>query len=556
VVFFLVAALALVVGCVPQPEGPKAPHSVTTPRPTEEEIIEEEAPELPAPESEEPALPPLPTEPSVPDVPEEPAPAEPAEEPAPAEPMAEQEAPAEEPKPEEPKPEEPAEEPAPAEPMAEPEAPAEEPKPDEPKPEEPTEEPAPAEPMAEPEAPAEEPKPEEPKPEEPAEEPAPAEPMAEPEAPAEEPKPEEPKAEEPKEQTAAEGAPIDYATVPTPVWLPEPIEVENATAATEEEMKSYTEVIPDTDVTFDMVPIPGGKFLLGSPDDEEGRREDEGPQVEVEVEPFWMGKHEVTWEEYELWGLGLDKQRREMTKVERTERHDLVDAVAIPTKPYTDMTFGMGKDGYPAICMTQTAAKVYCKWLSAKTGRYYRLPTEAEWEYAARAGSDTAYSFGDDPERLEDYAWYYDNSNEKYQKIGQKKPNKWGLHDMHGNVTEWVLDAHLPDFYATLKEKPSPVKNPLAEATKLYPRVVRGGSWDDDAEDLRSAARRGSTTDWMMQDPQIPQSPWYHTDADFLGFRVVRPLRVPTAEEAKRYELDEIQITELEEYREAQAGKM
>ncbi len=531
-VVFLAVGMLFVAGCVPPAEQPRDQEpepvspAVTAPRPTDVVLPEEPDEVTPEEPAEVPMEEPTPEEPEDPaeepmeePTPEEPA--EPAEEPAPEEPM-------EEPTPEEPA--EPAEEPAPEEPM-------DEPTPEEPA--DPAEEPAPEEPM-------EEPAPEEPA--EPAEEPAPEEPM-------DEPAPEEP-AEEPAEEEAADDEPIDYTSVPTPAWLPEPTEVENATAATEEEMKAYTEILPDTDVTFDMVPIPGGRFLMGSPEDEEGRRDDEGPQVEIEIEPFWMGKHEVTWNEYELWALGLDKQRREMTGVDRTERHDLVDAVAIPTKPYTDMTFGMGKDGFPAICMTQTAAKMYCKWLSAKTGRYYRLPTEAEWEYAARAGSAAAYSFGDDPDALDDYAWYYDNSNEKYQRVGQKKPNKWGLHDMHGNVAEWVLDQHIPDFYAQLKEKEGPLVNPLAAATRLYPRVVRGGSWDDDAEDLRSAARRGSTTDWMMQDPQIPQSPWYHTDADMLGFRVVRPLRVPTPEEAKRYELDEVQITELEEYKEAQAGKM
>jgi formylglycine-generating enzyme required for sulfatase activity len=197
------------------------------------------------------------------------------------------------------------------------------------------------------------------------------------------------------------------------------------------------------------------------------------------------------------------------------------------------MTFGMGKLGYPAICMTQLAAKKYCEWLSAKTGRYYRLPTEAEWEYACRAGTNTAYYFGDDPEALEEHAWYYDNSEDAYHKVGQKKPNPWGLYDMHGNVAEWCVDQYVPDFYAQFDDKPA--DNPVAVATTLEPRVVRGGSWFDDPELLRSAARRGSNADWKIQDPQLPQSIWYYTDATFVGFRIVRPLVEPTAEEKVKY---------------------
>ncbi len=308
-----------------------------------------------------------------------------------------------------------------------------------------------------------------------------------------------------------------------------PDQVKNADASTEAEMKPYTEVIANAEVTFDMVPIPGGKFVMGSPDSEADRNDDEGPQHEVEIEPFWMGKCEVTWDEYDVWTFALDIQRRELFKAEVTQLEKRADAVTRPTKPYTDMTFGMGKDGFPAICMTQYAARTYCEWLSAKTGRYYRLPTEAEWEYACRAGTTTAYSFGDDVAELDEYAWHFDNSDDAYHKVGQKKPNPWGLHDMHGNVAELVLDQYIPDYYKSAAVKVT--KNPWPIPTKIYPLGARGGSWDDDPPALRSAARRGSSEDWKQQDPQLPQSIWYFTDALFVGFRVVRPLHEPSEED-------------------------
>jgi formylglycine-generating enzyme required for sulfatase activity len=343
----------------------------------------------------------------------------------------------------------------------------------------------------------------------------------------------------------------EITDIPAVNWMLKPFAVPNADAKTEAEMKSYTESLGAADVKFDMVPIPGGKFKLGSPANEKDRKPDEGPQVEAAIEPFWMGKCEVTWEEYETWSFDLDKQRRKAKNAEATAWDKLGDAIARPTKPYTDMTFDMGKTGRPAICITQYSAQMYCKWLTAKTGRYYRLPTEAEWEYACRAGTTTAYSCGNDPAKLKDYAWFGENSNDKYQKVGTKKPNSWGLHDMHGNVCELVLDQYVPDAYAKLLSQ-QPVKNPYVFATKEYPRAARGGSWQDDPESLRSAARRGSEKAWKMQDPQIPQSIWFFTDATFAGFRVLRPLRTPTEAEAKLYEPDpKIRL----EYKEAQGGK-
>jgi formylglycine-generating enzyme required for sulfatase activity len=292
--------------------------------------------------------------------------------------------------------------------------------------------------------------------------------------------------------------------------------------ATPQETKpftAYVETVPGTKVSFEMVPISGGTYLRGSPETEEGRGEDEGPQHKVEVRPFWMGKLEVTWDEYDLFAFSLDLKKG----AEAASAPPGVDAVTRPTPPYTDMTFGYGHDRYPAICMTHHAAMEYCRWLSQKTGKTYRLPTEAEWEYACRAGSTSAYSFGDDPSKLGDYAWFTDNSDGKPQPVGGKKPNAWGLHDMHGNVAEYCLDHYRRDVYKEMKESLNfmPVVLPTE---KRFPHVVRGGSWDDDAALCRSAARRESTREWLRQDPQRPQSIWWLTEAVFVGFRVVRPV--------------------------------
>jgi formylglycine-generating enzyme required for sulfatase activity len=296
----------------------------------------------------------------------------------------------------------------------------------------------------------------------------------------------------------------------------------------EADMKAYTNTIPGTTVTYAMMPIPGGEFLMGSPAAEAKRNEDEGPQHRVKIDPFWMEQCEVTWNEFQLFMFPEDKPADGTTNYTSAA----ADAVTRPTKPYVEMSFGMGKNGYPAISMTQHAASMYCQWLSAKTGHFYRLPTEAEWEYACRAGTTTAYFFGDDPAQLGQYAWFADNSDYKYQKVGRKKPNPWNLYDMLGNVDEWTLDQYDPNFY---KQFTNTASEPWNKSTKPYPQVVRGGSWQDDADKLRCASRLGSTPDWKRQDPQLPKSIWYLTDAPFVGFRIMRPLKTPSAPEMYQY---------------------
>jgi formylglycine-generating enzyme required for sulfatase activity len=307
----------------------------------------------------------------------------------------------------------------------------------------------------------------------------------------------------------------------------------NSPEQTEEAMHAYTNIIPGTKVTYAMVPLPSGEFTMGSPPTEAKRNPDEGPQHKVKIDSFWMEKCEVTWNEYELFMYPDETKPVAPTDGTTNYTSALSDAVTRPSKPYVEMSFGMGKDGYPAISMTQHACNIYCQWLSAKTGHFYRLPTEAEWEYACRAGTTTAYYFGDDPKDLGDYAWFVDNSDSKYQKVGKKKPNPWGLYDMIGNVDQWCLDQYDPSYYEKFKD--TVATEPWNIATKPYPHVVRGGSWQDDADKLRSACRRGSSPDWKMQDPQLPKSIWYHTDAQFVGFRIIRPLKIPTTEEMYKY---------------------
>jgi formylglycine-generating enzyme required for sulfatase activity len=282
--------------------------------------------------------------------------------------------------------------------------------------------------------------------------------------------------------------------------------------------ESYKETIPGTAVTFEMVAIPGGTFVMGSPASEPGRAADEGPAHEVRIAPFWMERTETTWNEYDAFAFA--QAIAGARAAQPAAPPSGADAVTRPTPPYADESFGFGKGRQPVISVQHHAAMEYCRWLSAKTGKIYRLPTEAEWEYAARAGSKDAYSFGADAAKLDAHAWSAANSAGRPHPVGQKTPNGWGLFDMHGNVAEWTVDHYDPGQYA--KVAPGTVGPVLLPSDRRYPYVVRGGSWDDRAPRLRSAARRASSEEWNRRDPQSPQSVWWHTDATFVGFRVVR----------------------------------
>lgn len=315
-------------------------------------------------------------------------------------------------------------------------------------------------------------------------------------------------------------------------------------------MVPYKMNIPGTEVAFEMVPIPGGKFTIGSPDAEKGRKADEGPQFDVVVEPIWVGKYEITWAEYKefmkLYDVFKGFQSFEMRKV--TEENQ-ADAITAPTKLYEpEHTFEYGeRPRQAAVTMTQYAAKQYTKWLSLMTGHFYRLPTEAEWEYACRAGTKTAYHFGDDAAQFKQFGWSNDNIDEDGQTdVGQKKPNPWGLYDMHGNVWEWTLDGYTDDGYAKNAGKTLTVWEAVNWPDKAYPRVLRGGSWEFGPDRCRCSARLAShDEDWKEYDPNLPLSPWWFTTdpARGVGFRIVRGLEMPEEKlREKVWEIDDEDI--------------
>jgi len=276
-----------------------------------------------------------------------------------------------------------------------------------------------------------------------------------------------------------------------------------------QEFTVYKQLIPGSSLYFKMVPIPTGNFTIGN------------TNKKIEISGFWMGAFEVTRDEFDIF-----------LKDEQTSQNSKLDAITRPSPQYVDLSWGMGKEGgYPANSMSQLSALMYCKWLYQKTKVFYRLPTEAEWEYASKAGTNTNYFFGNNSALLDKYAWHQKNSKNVYHKVGQKLPNPWGLYDILGNMLEWTLDHYTENSLETM-----PTKDPMIPANNAkYPKVLKGGSFMDNALQLKNSERFHSDPIWNRRDPQIPKSKWWLTEAKQVGFRLVRPIKQPTEEEVNNF---------------------
>lgn len=246
---------------------------------------------------------------------------------------------------------------------------------------------------------------------------------------------------------------------------------EDAAAPQPAKPAPYTEKIDGSTVTIDMVPVPAGEIMMPDP-------AKKGARKKVAVGPFYMAKTETTWDAYDAYRLGSSNEVKLVGK----------DATSSPSNPYGESDRGYGHKGYPVINETYLGAVSFCKWLSAKTGKKYRLPTEAEWEYACRAGLPDLSAAQLGKCAVCGVA--------KTSAVGSKTPNAWGLYDMLGNVAEWAVD---------MSGKP----------------VVCGGCFEDKPQKVNASARKYETEDWTANDPQDPKSKWWLSDGQFVGFRVI-----------------------------------
>ena len=299
---------------------------------------------------------------------------------------------------------------------------------------------------------------------------------------------------------------------------------------------NFTETVPGTTASINMVAIPGGSFTIGSPESEPFHKSNEAPQRQVEVSPFFMSEVEITWNQFwAFYGETMSEGRTPPVVVYENNARNELDAISGPTPPFGSPDQGWGMGERPAITMTFYAAETFCQWLSLKTGKKYRLPTEAEWEYAARGGTSTPYffegspkdytnggfwneMFGADTTRINSYVIYANNSKNRTQEPNKVLANPFGLKNMLGNVMEYCSDWYADDAYSKLENGAKDPKGPESGTE----HVVRGGTYACDAADLRSAARGQTMHDeWLRTDPQTPKSIWWYSDTKSIGFRVV-----------------------------------
>lgn len=225
--------------------------------------------------------------------------------------------------------------------------------------------------------------------------------------------------------------------------------------------ESFEDTIPDHLVKWKMIKLPDDK--------------------EKGIKNLWFSETEIPWEVFEVWALRLDlTQEQQANGVEATSR---------PSKPYSVIFTNFGHHSFPAICMSFLNAQMFCEWLSKKTGKTYRLPTEAEWEYACRAD-------GTPPSAMDKASWNWENAEDVTHPVGTKLPNSFGLKDMLGNVAEWCV-------------------------SKDNSPVVKGGSWQTKSADLNPEWRAEASPKWNESDPQIPKSKWWLANGQFIGVRLV-----------------------------------
>lgn len=330
------------------------------------------------------------------------------------------------------------------------------------------------------------------------------------------------------------GAPIDTSGVT----------YDSATVV--KEFKNFTETVPTTHMSINMVAIPGGTFEMGSDEGDAFSQADEYPKHKVTISPFFMAEMEINWNQY--WSFYLQTMSEGRTPPEKiyanNSRPD-VDVISGPTPPFGAPDQGWGMGERPAITMTHYAAQTFCQWLSLKTGKKYRLPTEAEWEYAARGGTSTPYFFegkpssysnegfwseffGADTTTINGFVIYANNSKARTQEPNKVMANPFGLKNMLGNVMEYCQDFYAEDAYSQVKDGAVDPEGPASGEHF----VVRGGNYQDDAKDLRCAARRRSDYEsWLKTDPQKPKSIWWLSDMRGIGFRVV--CEIPRGVQAK-----------------------